>query len=213
MFSVHQTSVAAPEDDLMDIDQVEPQAPHLPFPSAARTMNQFSLLDPSFSRSIFDGRSDFTSRAPIVTHPRELREIPIEVKDNNQPSGQSGHTPTIEDVTGTVHAPGPDIHGTVLIDDEADEDISAASTVQATQLYGQGHIVGEDPLDRNFRPNAPEFDSLPDYGDEIEEEMIRAAIEASKREVEGAHNVCDANLQCLQGCPPCSLSILNACLS
>lgn len=194
---MHETSVAVPQDDLMDIDQVEPQGPPS-FLSAARITNPFSILDPNFRRSFLGGSSDLTNRDPFVTHPREVREIPIEVKDDNQPSGHSGHAPAIEDVTGIVHARGPDIHGTVLLDDEDDEDISAASTAQARlRDGGKDHILGDASHGGNVRPNAPEFDSLPDYSNDIEEEMVRAAIEASKWELEAAQNVCDPNLKCL----------------
>jgi hypothetical protein len=198
MFSMHETSVAVPQDDLMDIDQVEPQVPPSSLLSAAGIMNPLSILDPNFRRRFLDGSSDLTNRGPFVTHPREVREIPIEVKDGNQPSSHSGQAPAIEDVTGTVHAGGPDIHGTVLIDDDEDEDISAASTAQA-RLWdgGKDHILGDGSHGGNVRPNAPEFESLPDYSNDIEEEMVRAAIEASKWELEAAQNVCDTNLQCL----------------
>ncbi|KAG6636867.1 plant UBX domain-containing protein 8 [Carya illinoinensis] len=184
--SVHETIVTAPQDDIMDIDQVEPPAPPL---STAINMNQFPHLDPDFSRRFLDSVSGFTNRAPFITHPKEVREIPIEVKDSGQPSDRSGRTPTIEDVTETEYAHDPDIHGTVLIDDDDDENFSAASTAQAT-LRGveDNHILGDGSHDRNIRPSAPESNRLLDHSDDIEEEMILAAIEASKREVEGAHN-------------------------
>jgi hypothetical protein len=97
MFSMHETSVAVPQDDLMDIDQVEPQVPPSSLLSAAGIMNPFSILDPNFRRRFLDGSSDLTNRGPFVTHPREVREIPIEVKDDNQPSSHSGQVPAIED--------------------------------------------------------------------------------------------------------------------
>ncbi|PQP96589.1 plant UBX domain-containing protein 8 isoform X2 [Prunus yedoensis var. nudiflora] len=43
---------------------------------------------------------------------------------------------------------------------------------------------GDGSHHRNFVPSAPRFDDPQDYSNDIEEEMIRAAIEASKREVE-----------------------------
>ncbi|GAV68912.1 UBX domain-containing protein [Cephalotus follicularis] len=178
---VHDTSVAALQDDLMDIDdpiQDRLLGPRLSGLSAAGTMNPFALLDPNFRRSLFDAGSDFTHRAPVVTHPREVREIPIEVKDTNEPSG---HAPTIEDVTETTHAHGPDIHGTVIVvDDDDDKDIPAATSVQPERRSEQSYH------NRQISPSAPAFDNLPDFGNDIEEEMIRAAIEASKREAEGS---------------------------
>ena len=211
MYSMHETSVAAPQDDLMDVDEIEPQGPRLPLLSAPINTNPYSLLDPHFRRNFFNIDSDFPNRAPFVTHPREVREIPIEVKDNNRPAGHSGPAPTIEDVTGTVHAHGPDTRGTVIIDDEDNEDVSAASTAQRGEQ--KDDVLDDGSQDRNIGPSAPEFENLPDYSNDIEEEMVRAAIEASRREVERAHNVCDANIHCPQAWPPCSLSVLNSYLS
>ncbi|KAE8722514.1 phosphatidylinositol glycan anchor biosynthesis class U protein-like [Hibiscus syriacus] len=98
---------------------------------------------------------------PLITHPREVREALIEIKNSNEPSGPSSNAPAGEGVSQTVQAHGPNSHETVVTN-ELDED----STVQ--------------PL----RPSAPAFDNLLDYGNDIEELLIRAAIEASKRDVE-----------------------------
>lgn len=181
----HETSVSAPQDDFMEIDdpvQVASRGPPSSlFPPA---MNPFSLLDPNFRRSIFDSGTGFTSGAPFVSHPREVREIPIEVKDGNAGSGPSGLAPKIEDVTETSHEHVPEVQGTVIIDDE-DEDIPAAAAASVA-----GHSVlneiaaGVNSRDTVSRPSAPEVDDLPDYGNDIEEEMIRAAIEASKRDAD-----------------------------
>ncbi|TXG50983.1 hypothetical protein EZV62_023507 [Acer yangbiense] len=168
--NVRQTSVSAPQDDFMDIDDPIETGRALPLLSAARNLNPFSLLDPTIRRSFLEGRPDFTNREPFVSHPREVRQIPIEVKDGSQPSG---HAPSIEDVTESAHVPAPNNQGTVIID-EVDEDVPAAVTDTAT-LSHEGHV----------NPTAPAFDDgMPDYNNDIEEEMIRAAIEASKRETE-----------------------------
>ncbi|KAG2677372.1 hypothetical protein I3760_12G095300 [Carya illinoinensis] len=183
--NMHTTYVAAPQDDFMDIDQVEPRAPPL---SLDRNANPFSPLGPNFSGSFLESSSDFTNSTPFVTHPKEVREVPLDVKDSNQPSGQSGQAPIIGDVSESVHAHGSDPHGSVSIDEGVDQNISAAATAQATLHDGEDHILGDGSHDRNIRPNASGFERLPDDSDDIEEEMILAAIEASKREVEGAHN-------------------------
>ncbi|OVA14152.1 UBX [Macleaya cordata] len=188
-------STRVPQDDFMDIDddpldplQVEPQGPPLPLLSAARNLNPFSLLDPNFRRSFFEGigPAEFTSGAPFVSHPREVREIPIEVKDGNDQSSHSGSRPVIEDITGTAPAHGPEIHGSVIIEDEEDEE---TLTVPAAHVSGQNERIDSfsDVRGRRPRPSAPELGGLTDYGNDIEEEMIRAAIEASKREVEEGH--------------------------
>ena len=175
MSSLRQTSVRPLQDDAMDIDddpiEVAPPPRRNPLSILAESgaMNLFSLLDPHFQRGY-----DFMNRAPFVSQPRNLREIPIEVKDDSSASGHSVHAPIIEDVTGTEHAQGPGIQGTVIAKD--DDDISTDLNARATQ--------GNSSLEGHFRPSAPGLDNLPDYSNDIEEEMVRAAIEASKQEAQ-----------------------------
>ncbi|KAL3018793.1 hypothetical protein AAZX31_05G047500 [Glycine max] len=182
----HNSSAVFPQDDFMDIDdehdaEIPRRIPPL-LPASAANVNPFSLLDPTIGRGIFGTRFDSTVEAPFVTHPREVREIPIEVKDGSQSTPQAGHVPSIEDVTGNVDAHGPDIHGTVIIDDEDDENIPPAQIAHQDE---QTHkILADTSLNSSARPSAPESENLPDYSNDIEEEMIRAAIEASKREAE-----------------------------
>lgn len=171
----------------MDVDdpiQVPPERPPFSLLPSPRNLNPFSLLDPNnLSRSIFDSGPGFASGAPFVSHPREVREIPIEVKDGNEQSGHSGLTPTIQEVTGTEDECGPEIHGTVIIDDEDDDNIPTTPAARATrQSERNNNALGD-------RPSAPGIDDLPtDYNNDIEEEMIRAAIEASKRDAEIDHS-------------------------
>ncbi|KAL5551799.1 hypothetical protein UlMin_001975 [Ulmus minor] len=176
--NVQATSVAA-QDDLMEIDdpiQAGPWGRPLSRVSGSGNMNPFSLLDPNFTRGIFESGTNFTRVEPFVSHPREVRQIPIEVKDGSQPSGHSGRGPVIEDITETAEAHGRGVQGTVIIDDE--DEVPAAPTAQ----------VGQQSEDQFSRPSAPRFDDVQDYGNDIEEQMIRAAIEASKREVEDSYS-------------------------
>lgn len=156
-------------DDNMDIDDpipVDLRRPPSSLLPSARDLNPFSLLDPNFTRNVFDSSTIFTSPSPFVSHPREVREIPIEVKDGPGASSQSAGAPIIEDVTETTQSHVPEIRGTVIVDDEDnDDDI----------------ITPNAPFARTG-PSAPSIVDLPDYGDDIEEEMIRAAIEASKKD-------------------------------
>ncbi|KAG7557484.1 UBX domain [Arabidopsis suecica] len=164
---------ASYDDDEMDIDDVipAPQSPLSMF-NAARTMGRpFSLLDSDFARRVFDS-DPLMPRPPFVSYPREVRQIPIEVKDSSGPSGRSSDAPTIEDVTETAHVQGPAAtQGTVIIDEESDDDIPFAPMGRS----------------RQDRPAGSEANNNQDYND-IEEEMIRAAIEASKKEAEGSSN-------------------------
>ncbi|XAR70338.1 hypothetical protein NMG60_11027162 [Bertholletia excelsa] len=180
------------QDDDMDVDQpiqAGSRRPPFPFLPSAMNLNPYSLLDPDFNRSIFDGSPGFTSRKPFVSHPREVREVPIEGKDGSEQSSGSGLVPTIEDVTGTEHAHGPETQGTVIIDDEDDEDNPTAlpghTSVQKEQ---KNDVLGDSSLASYPKPSAPRIDDLPDYRDDIEEEMVQAAIEASKREVGEAYS-------------------------
>lgn len=76
----------------------------------------------------------------------------------------SENAPRIDDVIATLPNV-PDSGGTLSIDAEDDDFPSLRSSHQP-------HTI----------PSAPEVSDLPDFG--IEEEMIQAAIEASKREAE-----------------------------
>lgn len=174
----------------MDIDdpvEVETQGPPRTLLSTAREiMNPFSLLDQNLRPGLFNHASDFTSSAPIVTHPREVREIPIDFRDGSRPSGQSGHVPTIEDVTGTVDTHGPEVRGTVVVDDKEDEEPPVASIAHAPDLEHRD-ITSNISRDRNAISGAFVSDEFQDRND-IEEEMIRAAIEASKKDVVQAYS-------------------------
>ncbi|CAA0838779.1 Plant UBX domain-containing protein 8 [Striga hermonthica] len=184
-----ETSFAAPQDD-MEIDDPQPFESRRPISSPfpfARDLNPFSLLDPNFTRNIF-GIGSAPAPSPFVSHPREVREIPIEVKDGIGASSQSGGALRIEDVTETAREHGPEIRGMVIIDDEVDERSSPNSPI--TQAVGHG----TGGTSTNYRPSAPTVIDVPDYGDEIEEEMIRAAIEASKQGVRVPNQLFDDHL-------------------
>ncbi|KAE9614160.1 putative UBX domain-containing protein 2/7 [Lupinus albus] len=184
MTSTHETSTTVPRDDFMDTDVQDDAEIHTPPSLFARNLNPFSLLDPTIGRSIFETHLGSTNQnqTPSVTHPREAREIPIEVRDDNQSTPQAGHVPTNGDVTGTVDALGPDIHGTVIINDEDEDDDDTSPAHTAHQNEQRHKILVDTSFDSSARTSAPEFENLPDHNNDIEEEMIRAAIEASKRE-------------------------------
>lgn len=139
--------------------------------------NPFSLLDQGF----LERAAAVYGEGPHITHPREVRQIDVEVKDNNTPAGSSGHGPVIEDVTGHEFSHGPEIRGTVLIDEDDDDD--NLPSAQDTRLPS-------NPSTSNYSvPRAPPIANVSDYNNDIEEEMVRAAIEASKRDADGLTNV------------------------
>lgn len=172
---IHETSVA-PLNDFMDVDEpstLDPQR-HFPLFPPARSLNPFSVLDPHFpiSSTLMGNDSGLRTHAPVVSHPREVREIPIEVKD-----GDPSSHPTIEDVTDSADVPGPELRGTVIIDSENDEDDLSDPNAFNNSSHGQHPI-----------PSAPALGAISDYANDIEAEMIQAAIEASKREAQGDHH-------------------------
>ncbi|KAI6707260.1 hypothetical protein NL676_010222 [Syzygium grande] len=181
--TVNATSIAR-QDDFMDIDepfQVHGPEQPLSLLSAARgRSNADSLPDESFARRFLDASSDFGQQAPIVTHPRNVREIPIEVKDGNGSSDHSGRGPTVEDVTGTEHYHGPEVGRPVIVNEG--DDVPAESTARATQENEDTEdSTGVSSRNRNVGPSPSRFDN---YNEDIEEEMIQAAIEASKWDIE-----------------------------
>ncbi|KAL7182955.1 hypothetical protein ACSBR1_041609 [Camellia fascicularis] len=181
--TIHGTSTAASHNDAMDIDepiQVGSRGPPFSLFSNTRNFNPFSVLDPNFSRSLFDGGPDFSSRAPVVSHPREVREIPVEVKDGSDQSGHSVLSPAIGDVTGTAHAHGRESHGPVIIDDDDIPTATSGCTVGQNEPIDD--LLGNSSHGTYPRSGFHGIDDLPDYHNDIEEEMVRAAIEASKRE-------------------------------
>ncbi|KAH0643214.1 hypothetical protein KY290_035459 [Solanum tuberosum] len=195
---VHPAPVAAaPHEDDMEIDDPITEEFHRPpfsVFSSSRSPNAFSVLDPSFTRSVFD--TNLTSRAPFVSHPRQVREIPIEVKDGDGQSGHSRNAPVIEDVTDADQTQGTETRGTVIIDEDDDDDEvvpGPLATRAARRDRTNDDILGGDSTAVFSGPSAPGGDVLPDYANDIEEEMVRAAIEASRRDAEMSTQQFDVN--------------------
>ncbi|CAL5082469.1 unnamed protein product [Urochloa decumbens] len=175
---INQNPIPASHDDMMDLDGPLDNTFQRSLPENFR--DPFTLMDPNFQQQFFDriGSTDSASRGPMVSHPRERREIPIEVKDGDPQTGPSGQAPVIEDVTGNESSQGPEVHETIIIDDEDDILPSAPSAP---------HV--NIPSNTSPMPTAPPLVHVNDYDDDIEEEMIRAAIEASKKDAEGLVNI------------------------
>ncbi|TVT97568.1 hypothetical protein EJB05_57177 [Eragrostis curvula] len=175
---INQNPVPASHDDMMDLDEpLDPLFDRPSFPSSFG--NPFTLLDPSFPRRAAAG---IFGMGPQVTHPREVRQIPIEVKDNDTHTGSSGQGPVIEDVTGRESLYGPEVHGSVSVEDDDDEDFPSAPFAH------DPNIPSNTARPNHSVPSAPPLVDVADYNNDIEEEMIRAAIEASKRDAEGMTN-------------------------
>ncbi|KAM7531256.1 hypothetical protein LguiB_034666 [Lonicera macranthoides] len=150
--SRHDTSVSASRDDLTDINDTFLVAPHRthfsPLPST-QDMNPSSLLDPNSTRSVIDTGTDFSSRPPFLSHPREVRQIPIEIKNGNE-----------------------------KVDNET------APVACAAAQNGGKNILTDYLYPTHSQPSSSGIDDLPEYTYDIEEEMLQAAIEASKQDAE-----------------------------
>lgn len=191
----------------MDID--DPMDAPIPRPTllpVPEEINPFSLLNnfPGLLDPMTGPTArDFFAQGPGVSQPRVSREIPIEVKDDSHIQvGPSDTGPAIEEVTGNDVPPhhGPEIHPAVIVDENDD-----MVNVDGGNNSGRLHHV--DPA-----PSAPMVADVTDYNNDIEEQMIQAAIEASKRDAMGHSEVAfDVNASFLQFnvAPYCAHVILN----
>ncbi|KAH9328288.1 hypothetical protein KI387_000396 [Taxus chinensis] len=166
--------IEAHQPDWMDVDDnAEIRNPLDPFTS----INRFRL--PS---TALIGRMPFGNLEPFVSHPRNVRNIPIESNDDQDQIVDRNTVPVIEELPASVNTQGAEIRGTVILDD--DDLPSTASSIFQSSGYPHG---------RDFRPSAPQVMEEPmvsnDEGNDIEEEMLQAVIEASRREAEEANRM------------------------
>uniref|UniRef100_A0A0E0M3L5 UBX domain-containing protein n=1 Tax=Oryza punctata TaxID=4537 RepID=A0A0E0M3L5_ORYPU len=172
---VSQNNIPASHDDMMDLDgPLDNAFRRSLFPETLH--DPFALMDPNFQQNYFDrvGSADTFGHGPQVSHPREVREIPIEVKDSNAQTGPSGQAPIIEDVTGRESSYGPEVRGAIVIDDDDEQPSAPSLHANIDSLMQPNPSI----------PTAPPLVHVTDYDNDIEEEMIRAAIEASKKDAE-----------------------------
>ncbi|KAL2235211.1 UNVERIFIED_CONTAM: Plant UBX domain-containing protein 8, partial [Sesamum indicum] len=208
--------LTAPQDGIMDVDDPIPFESHRPLSSLfpfATDLNPFSLLNPNFTRSLFDS-GNAAARSPFISHPREVREIPIEVKDDIRESGHPGGAPTIEDVTETAHVHDPEVRGTVIIDEEDDDHDHDDKKSSPDPLVTHADGLGSRDSSTNSGPGGPTIMEVPDYENDIEDEMLRAAIEASKQDTAMLNQQSDEHLDLRDSVPQPGRSYLeNASLA
>ncbi|KAL5221246.1 hypothetical protein ABZP36_025959 [Zizania latifolia] len=156
--------IPASYEDMMELD--EPfDATHMPLG------NPFSLLDQRFVERAAASAAVF-GQVPRDWRPQIPREW-MHLLGSNPQIGSSGWGPVIEDVTGRESSHGPDVRGTVVT---AEDDDSLPSAQDPHLLSNTSNYSV---------PSAPTMVDVTDYNNDIEEEMLRAAIEASKRDAEG----------------------------
>ncbi|KAL0448130.1 UNVERIFIED_CONTAM: Plant UBX domain-containing protein 8 [Sesamum latifolium] len=161
-----------------------------------------------FTRSLFDSGTA-AARSPFISHPREVREIPIEVKDEVGVSGHPGGAPIIEDVTETAHVHGPEVRGTVIIDEEDDDhDDHDDNKSFPDPLVTHADGVGSRDSSTSSGPAGPTIMDVPDYENDIEDEMLRAAIEASKQDTAMSNQQSDEHLDLRDSAPQSGQSYL-----
>lgn len=141
----------------------------------------FALMDPNFQQRFFDrvGSAGTTNHDAQGSHPREAT---VEAKDSNIQAGPSAQDSVVANVTGHGFSYGPEFHETIIIDDDEDELPYGLSSQHAN--IPSSVSQPNPPL-----PTAPPLVHVTD--NDIEEEMIRAAIEASKGEAEELANTAE----------------------
>ena len=127
---------------------------------------------------------------PIVSQPRDVREVPIEWKDEEPLRARSHEGLLIEEIRETgVHAPSQS-HAHFITDNE---EVSGSAP---SRNEGERSRYSVDPfrterLRSMSNASAPSIDEIPavanSEGDAIEQEMLRAAIEASQKDAMRMH--------------------------
>lgn len=174
---------------------VQPQPPFSLLPQHALP-SPWGMSDPTlFPRSLVDWTRPLpnTSASPQVAHPPDVRDVPIEWHDEDEDVGPRRphypHGPVIEEVTesddlhildtgGRVNAPVEEAAGAT----PSSRPVGDLTRPRITQRFG--YNVGDE--DDTFNPNAPVVAEVSGLNDEefIQEQMLQAAIEASKKEAE-----------------------------
>ncbi|KAL2653947.1 hypothetical protein R1flu_022075 [Riccia fluitans] len=182
------------DDPIIDVP-IRPTAPIVPpshFP-AVSPWDRLDLAPPSSLQGLSVLPSDRGS-APRVSHPRQVRNVPIDWRDDESTSPSYGpSTVRIEELPGDVDTEHfQPIHTQAMVDDELPSTTSSVHRPfpeqSGTRRYPSMPYPGPNMNPEN--PSAPRIAEVPaagsEEGNEIEEEMLRAAIEASKRDAENA---------------------------
>jgi hypothetical protein len=177
---------------------VQSVAPYVPPPLPSFPWGNPDLTS---NRSRPRGVLSFDNTEPVrVEHPRDVRNIPIVWPDDDD-DRPSYHPmgPRTEEVPSSVDAPPvPENLTDTMVEDEVPSTASSVfrfggQTVGPHRFNVQSYHGGqsypeEEDLDPDFNPSAPRIAEVPvmarDEGIDIEEEMLRAAIEASRREAD-----------------------------
>eukprot|EP01018_Ginkgo_biloba_P018066 Gb_05634 [translate_table: standard] len=163
-------------------------------------LSSVAMHAPSFrprsevASNMFDRQS--TSHIPIrdslsqphVSLPRDVRAISVDSKEEESQFADPPSVPTIVEVPASVNAQRvSEAQRNVILDD--DDLPSTASSIFRAGPDARGGSYNPNAYlhGRDLRPSAPQLTVASEEGNAIEEEMLLAAIEASRREAEEAN--------------------------
>lgn len=194
-FVPHMQSADGNRADWMEDDEPLPRQPILPsippsfplpsIPSWATRLRAAGVEDTNAPRP------STRNTTSVVYQPRDVRAVPIDWRDEEEPRVRphAGSGPLIEEIPATEASQLPSqSHGRIIIDDE-DVPSTASSVLRTGGEVGGRSLYGNNNFTQDFPPgnsslNPPLIDEIP--ANDIEEEMLRAAIEASRKEAEAA---------------------------
>ncbi|BFI25341.1 hypothetical protein MPTK2_1g20270 [Marchantia polymorpha subsp. ruderalis] len=150
--------------------------------------------------------------APRVSHPPDVRNVPIDWRDDDNSLPLPTYGPStlrIEELADDDTQQLPPSHAQAMVDDEVPSTASSGFRTIGEQSGARRYPTMPYPganMNPDFNPNAPRIAEVPvmsnEDGIDIEEEMLRAAIEASRREAEEANRRSAASSQEVTGGNP-----------
>eukprot|EP00252_Welwitschia_mirabilis_P025660 TRINITY_DN8126_c0_g1_i3.p1 TRINITY_DN8126_c0_g1~~TRINITY_DN8126_c0_g1_i3.p1 ORF type:complete len:296 (-),score=79.59 TRINITY_DN8126_c0_g1_i3:232-1119(-) len=126
------------------------------------------------------GRNPMSNVEPHVSHPRDVRKIDIEWKDTESKASRPSHEPIIEEIPEEEHEGyEPGLEGNVTVVDDDNPHIGSTSP-EDTEFQEKHH--------RNVMSSTPIITEVQDTSlsvvDDLDEELLKAAIEESRKEAE-----------------------------
>ncbi|KAJ7519539.1 hypothetical protein O6H91_20G043400 [Diphasiastrum complanatum] len=190
------------EDDVVPVLGQPTVQLHDPFSVPVQQISSWNRERPTFEANLgllteerSSSRVSGIGTAPQVSYPREVRDIPIDWHDEADASSRLRpvRQPFLEIEEITTH---DDLHqgaapqGIVSMDDDPPSPTLPLSRLdgEPIEIHPFGGIAYAGNRDYNqFAPQVAEVPpSVYEDVNDVEEEMLRAAIEASKKEAEGA---------------------------
>ncbi|MCO5553221.1 hypothetical protein L7F22_006742 [Adiantum nelumboides] len=175
------------EPQMMEEDEPSIRQPVPPFPTYPPLSNPAwsGRLPASSGLGLADDQASqipFRDTAPIVSRTRSAREVHVDWRDDTEPRVRSRAAILVSE---NAHLPSQSPTDFVSDEDEVSGPASAVSRAQGDGLPFERITSGADYNFGNANPSGP-LPAIPhNEGVDIEEEMVRAAIEASRKETTG----------------------------